>query len=123
LKIKKCEVKKYMEMMKVVYVDEPGKIEIREAEVPVPNEGEALLKIKYCGICGSDVATYTGNQPFASYPRIPGHEFSAEIVQIGENERGLEAGMIVSANPYFNCTQCYSCRRGKVNCCESNQTM
>ena len=81
-----------MDMMKVVFVDEPGQIEMREAEIPVPEEGEALLKIKYCGICGSDVATYTGNQPFASYPRIPGHEFSAEIVQIGDNDRGLELG-------------------------------
>lgn len=112
-----------MNKMKTVYISEPGKIEIREIERPVPLEGEALLKIKYCGICGSDVATFTGNQPFASYPRIPGHEFSAEIVEIGENNLGLTAGMIVTANPYFNCGKCYSCRKGKVNCCENNQTM
>lgn len=82
-----------------------------------------MLKIKYCGICGSDIATYTGNQPFATYPRIPGHEFSAEIIEIDKNDLGLHKGMIVTANPYFNCGTCYSCRRGKVNCCEDNQTM
>ena len=112
-----------MKTMKVIEVKEPGKIELVEKEIPTPKKGEALLKIKYCGICGSDVATYTGNQPFASYPRIPGHEFSAEIVEIEENDLGLEKGMIVTANPYFNCGSCYSCERGKVNCCESNETM
>lgn len=109
--------------MKVVYVEEPGKIEIREKEMPKAKKGEALLKIKYCGICGADVATFTGNQPFTTYPRIPGHEFSAEIVEIEENDKGLKVGDIVTANPYFNCTHCYSCDRGIVNACTDNQTM
>lgn len=112
-----------MGKMKAAFIKEPGKIEIIEQEIPVPKKGEALLKIKYCGICGSDIATYTGNQPFATYPRIPGHEFSAEIVEIEENNLGLKPGMIVTANPYFNCGSCYSCRRGLVNCCEKNETM
>lgn len=112
-----------MESMKVVNINEAGEIAIVEKERPVEKENEALLKIKYCGICGSDLATYTGNQPFASYPRIPGHEFSAEIVEVGENDLGLEKGMIVTANPYFNCGKCYSCERGHLNCCESNETM
>lgn len=109
--------------MKVVYVEEPGKIEIREKKMPTLKKGEALLKIKYCGICGADVATFTGNQPFTTYPRIPGHEFSAEIVEIEENDRGLKVGDIVTANPYFNCGHCYSCERGIVNACTDNQTM
>jgi 2-desacetyl-2-hydroxyethyl bacteriochlorophyllide A dehydrogenase len=109
--------------MKTVFIEESNKIAIKEVEMPKRKAGEALLKIKYCGICGSDVATYTGNQPFATYPRIPGHEFSAEIIEIEENSLGLKKGMIVTANPYFNCGSCYSCRRGKVNCCEDNQTM
>lgn len=110
-------------MMKVVHIDEPGSIKIIEKPIPATKAGEALLKIKYCGICGSDIATYTGNQPFATYPRIPGHEFSAEIVEIEENDQGLKKGMIVAANPYFNCGECYPCEKGKVNCCESNETM
>lgn len=109
--------------MKVVQIEQPGKIEIVEKPIPQAQKGEALLKIKYCGICGSDMQTFTGNQPFASYPRIPGHEFSAEIVEIEENDRGLEKGMLVTANPYFNCKTCYSCQRGRFNCCESNETM
>lgn len=109
--------------MKAVWINEPSEIEVKEIEKPDIREGEALLRIRYCGICGADVASYTGNQPFTTYPRVPGHEFSAEIVEIGENDRGLKIGDIVTANPYFNCGTCYSCRRGFVNCCEDNQTM
>lgn len=104
-------------------IDEPFKIHVGDTEMPVPKEGEALLKVMYGGICGADVASYIGNQPFTTYPRIPGHEFSAEIVSIPENDRGLKAGDIVTANPYFNCGECYSCKRGFVNCCTDNQTM
>ncbi len=109
--------------MKTVWIEKPFEIAVTETEKPVPKEGEALLKILYCGICGADVASYTGNQPFTTYPRIPGHEFSAQIVSIPENDRNLKAGDIVTANPYFNCGSCYSCQRGYVNCCTDNQTM
>ena len=109
--------------MKTVLVNKPQEIAVVDTGKPVPGPGEALLKVLYCGICGSDVATYTGNQPFTTYPRIPGHEFSAEIISIPDNERGLKPGDIVTANPYFNCGSCYSCRRGHLNCCTDNQTM
>ena len=109
--------------MKNIVVKTPGQIEIIESQMPEVGLGEALLKIKFCGICGADVASYTGNQPFTTYPRIPGHEFSAEIVTVPENKLGLKVGDIVTANPYFNCGACYSCQRGFVNCCTDNQTM
>ena len=109
--------------MKTVLINQPGEIKVTDTEMPVVKEGEALLKIRYCGICGADVASYTGNQPFTTYPRIPGHEFSAEIVTVPENNLGLKPGDVVTANPYFNCRHCYSCERGFVNCCTDNQTM
>lgn len=109
--------------IKALMITEPGSIIVNEIPMPEAGENEAILKIKYCGICGADVASFTGNQPFTTYPRIPGHEFSAEIVSIPQNDRGLKAGDIVTANPYFNCGQCYSCQRGFVNCCMDNQTM
>ena len=69
------------------------------------------------------LASFTGNQPFTTYPRIPGHEFSAQIVTVPENDRGFQAGDIITCNPYFNCGECYACRRGLVNACHDNQTM
>ena len=109
--------------MKTVLIEKPFEIAGTDTQMPVPKEGEALLKVLYCGICGADVASYTGNQPFTTYPRIPGHEFSAQIVSIPQNDRNLKPGDIVTANPYFNCGSCYSCKRGYVNCCTDNRTM
>ena len=109
--------------MKTIIINNPGEVDIIEQAMPVRKQGVALLKILYGGICGSDLGTYRGTFAYASYPRIPGHEFSAEIIEIGDNDRNLKPGMIVTCNPYFNCGHCYSCQRGLVNCCTSNETM
>ena len=109
--------------MKAVQITKPGEIKLIDEEMPKAGAGEALLQVLYCGICGADVASYTGNQPFTTYPRIPGHEFSARIVEIPHNDRGLKAGDVVTCNPYFNCGKCYACKRGIVNACHDNQTM
>ena len=99
-----------------VLMTAPGEIQIVEAPMPVRKEGEALLELLYGGLCGSDLGAYRGTYAYAKYPNVPGHEFSAKVVEIGENEAGLRSGDIVTANPYFNCGTCYSCRRGLVNC-------
>ena len=109
--------------MKAITIVKPGVVEIRDIERPVSGPGIALLRPLFGGICGSDLGSYRGTFAYMSYPRVPGHEFSAEIVEIGENDRGFKVGDIVTANPYFNCGKCYSCRHGLVNACMSNQTM
>lgn len=109
--------------MKAIRINAPGQVEICEIDMPVRKEGEALLKVLYGGICGSDLGSYRGTFAYFDYPRIPGHEFSAEIVEIDENERGLKAGMVVTCNPYFNCGACHSCSQGTVNACMNNETM
>ena len=109
--------------MKAIYIEEPGKVTFRDIPKPVRKPGEALLKVLYGGICGSDLSSYRGTFAYFDYPRIPGHEFSAEIVEIDDNDQGLKPGMVVTCNPYFNCGHCYSCQRGIVNACTSNETM
>ena len=110
--------------MKQIQISNPGTIVVTDGELPTCGENEALLRVRYCGICGADVASFTGNQPFTTYPRIPGHEFSAEIARLPDGYSGeLAVGDIVTANPYFNCGECDSCRKGNVNCCHDNQTM
>lgn len=110
--------------MKTVRINKPKEIEVTQTEIPIPKENEALLKIKYGGICGSDLGSYRGTFAYFEYPKTPGHELSAEIVEIdSENEYGLKPGMVVTVNPYFNCGKCYSCKRGLVNACTTNQTM
>ena len=109
--------------MKAIVIEKPFEISVREIPMPEAKEGEALLQVLYCGICGADTASFTGNQPFTTYPRIPGHEFSARIVSVPANDKGLKAGDIVTCNPYFNCGSCYACRKGLVNACTDNRTM
>ncbi len=109
--------------MKRIVIESPGKITINEADIPVRKPGEALLKTLWGGICGSDLNSYRGSFAYVTYPRTPGHEFSAEIIEIDENVPGLTKGMVVTCNPYFNCGNCYSCERGMLNCCIDNQTM
>ena len=111
--------------MKAIVVKQPGEAVVTEIAAPCRKEGEALLEVLYGGICGSDMGLYKGKmEGYATYPRIPGHELSARIVEIDEeNPYGLKEGMIVTVNPYFNCGECYSCRRGYVNCCVDNKTM
>jgi threonine dehydrogenase-like Zn-dependent dehydrogenase len=71
--------------MRRVVLAEPFRLEMGEEAVPVPQVREALLRVRRLGICGTDLHAYEGRQPYFSYPRVLGHEISAEIVGIGEN--------------------------------------
>ena len=110
--------------MRCIEITSPRNMRIVQREIPRRQEGEALLHVHYGGICGSDLGLYRGNMDaYATYPRVPGHEIAAEIVEVGPNPQGLKQGDLVTVNPYFNCGHCYSCRRGLVNCCINNKTM
>ncbi len=109
--------------MKAIVIPEAGRVEIQERPMVSRKKGEALLKLLYGGVCGSDLGTYRGTNLYTTYPCVIGHEFSAEVVEVEPNEFGIKEGMLVTCNPYFNCGTCYSCRRGLVNCCTGNQTM
>lgn len=109
--------------MKSIVIPQAGTVQIEERSMPQRKPGEVLLKLLYGGVCGSDLSTYRGVNAYAAYPCTIGHEFSAQVIEADENSYGIEPGMIVTCNPYFNCTSCYSCRRGFVNCCTHNETM
>jgi threonine dehydrogenase-like Zn-dependent dehydrogenase len=94
-----------------------------QKDIPEIQKGYTLLKILYCGICGSDGVTFMYNQTFATYPRISGHEFSAEIVDIAENQCELKKEMIVTANSVFNCDRMLFLQERHCECCEHNKTI
>ncbi|MDR1711647.1 MAG: zinc-binding dehydrogenase [Propionibacteriaceae bacterium] len=107
-----------------ITVASPGQVQVDEGlDLPQPGEGEALVKLLYGGICGTDLGTYRGTMAYTKYPCLPGHEFAVEVVSLPGDVAGLQVGMLATAVPYFNCGECYSCRRGLVNCCTSNKTM
>ena len=110
--------------MKTIILQQPGEFFATETEAPdgiAP--GEALVRVRRVGICGTDLHAYRGRQPFFSYPRILGHELGVEIVEIGENADRLKAGDHCAVEPYLNCGHCIACRRGKPNCCVSLQVL
>lgn len=110
--------------MKAIQITAPSDMKVVDIEKPVVKSGEVLVKIKYVGFCGSDLNTFLGRNPMVKLPVIPGHEVGAVIEETGENVPGsLKPGMNVTINPYTNCGKCASCRNGRVNACEHNETL
>lgn len=105
--------------MKYIICQEPGTFALLEKRKPVRKMNEALLKVKKVGICGTDLHAYSGNQAFFTYPRILGHELAAEVMEIGENARGIKTGDNVVVMPYVSCGECFACQNGKTNCCSN----
>lgn len=111
--------------MKAVQITGSSEMRVIEMEKPVVAPGQILVKIEYVGFCGSDLNTYLGRNPMVKLPVVPGHEVGAVVEEIGEGvPEGLFAkGMSVTLNPYTNCGKCASCRNGRVNACEHNETL
>lgn len=101
----------------------PGEIMFREVPVPQPGEGQVLVKIMEIGVCGSDIHVYHGTHPFTSYPVTQGHEVSGLIEELGPGVTGLEKGQKVTIQPQVVCGECWPCRHGKYNLCESLKVM
>ncbi len=108
--------------MKAIQVSEPGKLQVIEKDEPAaPGANEIKVKMKRMGICGSDIHILHGENPFATYPRIIGHEAAGEVVEAGTNTAGVGRGDKVVLEPIRYCGQCYPCRKGRPNVCESLQ--
>lgn len=95
----------------------PERLEIQEEPMPVPKDDEVLLRIKACGICGSDVHGYLGLTGRRIPPMTMGHEFSAEVVQTGKNAKRFKTGDGVVVQPINYCGYCENCAKGLTNMC------
>lgn len=103
--------------MKSIVCEEPNIFKEENIAFPVRKQGEALIRIKRIGICGTDLHAFKGNQPYFTYPRILGHELSGTIEEIDNNTENLQVGDQVAIIPYLHCGICIACRQGKTNCC------
>jgi 2-desacetyl-2-hydroxyethyl bacteriochlorophyllide A dehydrogenase len=106
--------------MKTIVLEQPGLLRLAETAPPgMPGPGEALVRVRRVGVCGTDLHAFKGEQPFFSYPRVLGHELGVEVVAIGPVERRLDlaVGDYCSVNPYLDCGHCSACQRGRPNCC------
>lgn len=102
--------------MKTLVCVKPGEFAYEEREQPQLKDGQAIIKIKRIGICGTDLHAFEGTQPFFDYPRILGHELAGDLVAV-DGAEGFDIGERVSFIPYFNCGNCIACRNGLPNCC------
>ena len=105
--------------MKYIVCEKPRKFLLKEKEAPARKENEALLQINKVGICGTDLHAYAGNQAYFEYPKILGHELASEVLDIGQNDKGIKIGDKVVVMPYISCGICFACNKGKTNCCEN----
>ncbi|PGT87136.1 zinc-binding alcohol dehydrogenase family protein [Bacillus sp. AFS040349] len=103
--------------MKGIVCEKPNRLKMITLDKPEFKEGEALVKIRRIGICGTDLHAYKGNQPYFTYPRVLGHELSGIIDEIGVNQEGLVKGDQVTVIPYLECGNCVACKNSKTNCC------
>jgi 2-desacetyl-2-hydroxyethyl bacteriochlorophyllide A dehydrogenase len=106
--------------VKAVVLRGPGETAIEDRPEPKPADDRVLLKVEMVGLCGSDLNSYRGKNPMVSFPRIPGHEISATVV---EGAAGFTKGEQVTLSPYTNCGRCAACRRGRPNACQNNETL
>jgi (R,R)-butanediol dehydrogenase / meso-butanediol dehydrogenase / diacetyl reductase len=107
--------------VKTVAFAGPGRMELRDVEELVPSEGELVVDVAYCGVCGSDLHEYASQAPSMRaagvFQPVMGHEFTGIVFALGPGVNGLAAGDPVVVHPGGPCGECYFCRSGAANLC------
>lgn len=103
--------------MRAAVVSEPNSVSVEEVTDPTPGQGEVVVAVGACGICGTDLHIVDGEFPPTPYPIVPGHEFAGEVVAVGAGVSGVREGARVAADPSLFCGACAQCRRGHGNLC------
>ena len=100
----------------------PGMIGLESRDVPRPTATDILVRVRACGLCGTDVHILDGQYPATSGIAL-GHEYAGEVVETGAEVTGLRPGDTVSVDPNIACGACPACRRGDVHLCENLQAL
>jgi 2-desacetyl-2-hydroxyethyl bacteriochlorophyllide A dehydrogenase len=110
--------------MKAIEISAANEIRLSQRPEPAMQPGHVRLAIARIGYCGSDLNTFRGLNPLVEYPRVPGHEIAARVVEVAPDvPPDIRVGMDVTVLPYTACGQCSSCRWGRANACRNNQTL
>ncbi|MHB8277254.1 MAG: zinc-dependent alcohol dehydrogenase [Candidatus Humimicrobiaceae bacterium] len=107
------------ESMLAAVLYKPEDIRIEKRNIKKPGSRDVLIKVKACGICGTDSHIYYGRFPAPNLPYIQGHEFSGEVVDIGGEVQTVKIGDRVTADINISCGKCYFCRMGQKLFCPS----
>ena len=101
--------------MKAAVIIEKGVLSVEDVPTPRAGPGEVIVKVRYCGICGSDIRLFADG--FLPVGLIMGHEFCGTVSEIGQAVEGWVAGDRVTVNPAITCGKCHYCRRGQWHHC------
>lgn len=95
-----------------------GKEDLRLTDVPEPEvkDDEALVRVRACGICGTDIHAFQGDF-MPHFPLILGHEFSGDVMKVGSKVKNFKVGDRVTVSPEYYCHSCYNCRKGTERFC------
>lgn len=118
-----------MRMMKAAVLKGPEKLEVESVPYPALNSDESMVKVHACGVCGSDIRYFKGENPWALQTLgqkkenpsniILGHEFAGEVVEVGNASLDEWRGKRVVVSPYKPCGNCRFCKRGQHNLCQA----
>src|SRR5512141_3002263 len=109
--------------MKALVLEDYKKLVYRDVPDPVIKSDEVLVRVKACGICGSDVHGYDGSTGRRIPPLIMGHEAAGVVAETGAAVKDFRAGDRVTFDSTIWCGECYFCRRGEVNLCDNRQVL
>lgn len=113
----------FIEKMKAFVLEAPGVFKLKnDVPIPIPKKNEVLLRVKAVGICGSDIPRIMITGAYR-HPLIPGHEFSGEVVSLGENVEEDLVGMRAAVYPLIPCNSCQWCKKGLYNLCDNYDYM
>lgn len=104
--------------MKVARIEQPNQAVVTDAAEPTAGPNDVLIRVKAAGICGTDLHIFKGEYE-ATYPLIPGHEFSGEVAAVGDNVSNFRVGDRVTADPNIPCNRCLYCQRNEPNQCQN----
>jgi 2-desacetyl-2-hydroxyethyl bacteriochlorophyllide A dehydrogenase len=108
--------------MRAIVLDRPGSFRVAQVPDPTPGEGQLVVKVDACGVCGTDIHIMDGEFPPTPYPITPGHEFAGTIVAVASDvpaQMNLPVGTKVAVDPSLYCGYCRRCRAGRGNLCEN----
>ncbi len=109
--------------MKALLLEEYKRLTVTDMPEPEFADDEVLIRVKACGICGSDIHGFDGSSGRRVPPLIMGHEAAGEVERIGGAVEDVQPGARVTFNPMLSCGQCDYCRRGETNLCGSRKVL